>query len=265
MNDVSEALAKKHNPIVRPRDAASLILLRGKGKDLEVLAGRRSLEARFMPGVYVFPGGAIDPADRSAWCVEAGSETLAARLVPPARAALRETWEEVGLLLGRPGASPPPARPRPIEGAYRGRGLVAAMDLLTYVGRAITPSHSFRRFNTRFFLADGDDVSDAPQSGAELEDVGWHPVGRAAARIVPRRDPLHAGARHRPAQRRRRRRAAALLLGQECPPHRHLPGSAVLARAQAACGPPSICASLRPSCWSVKGLGSRSTPASRTP
>ncbi len=178
MNDVSEAPAKKRRPIVRPRDAASLIVLRGKGKDLEVLAGRRSLEARFMPGVYVFPGGAIDPDDRSAWCVEAGSETLAARLMPAARAALRETWEEVGLLLGRPGAPPSPARPRPIEGAYHGRGLVAAVDLLTYVGRAITPSHSFRRFNTRFFLADGDAVLDAPQSGAELEDVGWHPVGR---------------------------------------------------------------------------------------
>jgi 8-oxo-dGTP pyrophosphatase MutT (NUDIX family) len=178
MNDVSEAPAKKRNAIVRPRDAASLILLRGEGNDLEVLAGRRSLEARFMPGVYVFPGGAIDRADRIAWGVEAGVERLAPRLLPAARAALRETWEEVGLLLGRPGMAPTSAEQQPIEIAYRDGGLVAAMDRLTYVGRAITPSHSFRRFNTRFFLADGGDVAGAPQSGQELEDVGWHPVGR---------------------------------------------------------------------------------------
>ena len=54
------------------------------------------------------------------------------------------------------------------------------MDLLTYVGRAITPSHSFRRFNTRFFLGDGNDVHGEPVASEELEDVGWHPVGREA-------------------------------------------------------------------------------------
>jgi hypothetical protein len=54
------------------------------------------------------------------------------------------------------------------------------MDLLTYVGRAITPSHSFRRFNTRFFLGDGSNVFGAPMASEELEDVGWHPIGREA-------------------------------------------------------------------------------------
>ena len=54
------------------------------------------------------------------------------------------------------------------------------MDLLTYVGRAITPSHSFRRFNTRFFLGDGNDVHGEPVASEELEDVGWHPVGHEA-------------------------------------------------------------------------------------
>jgi hypothetical protein len=55
---------------------------------------------------------------------------------------------------------------------------MAAMDLLTYVGRAITPSHSFRRFNTRFFLGDGRNLFGAPMASEELEDVGWHPIGR---------------------------------------------------------------------------------------
>jgi 8-oxo-dGTP pyrophosphatase MutT (NUDIX family) len=167
--------------VVRPRDAASLILLRGEGRALEVLAGRRPLHVKFMPGVYVFPGGAIDPPDRIAWSIETGTETLGPKLMRSARAALRETWEEAGVLIGRAGRLPPAAPARsPIEHAYLERGLVAAVDLLTYVGRAITPSHSFRRFNTRFFLGDGNDVHGEPVASEELEDVGWHPVGDEA-------------------------------------------------------------------------------------
>jgi 8-oxo-dGTP pyrophosphatase MutT (NUDIX family) len=182
INDASPARAKLRNPVVRPRDAASLILLRGEGKALEVLAGRRPLHVRFMPGVYVFPGGAIDPPDRLAWSVECGTEALGPKLARSARAALRETWEEARVLIGRPAggllAPPVQAARAAIERAYLERGLVAAMDVLTYVGRAITPSHSFRRFNTRFFLGDGSNVFGEPAASEELEDVGWHPVGR---------------------------------------------------------------------------------------
>jgi 8-oxo-dGTP pyrophosphatase MutT (NUDIX family) len=197
MNDASPAQVNLRNAVVRPRDAASLILLRGAADDLEVLAGRRPLHVKFMPGVYVFPGGAIDPPDRIAWSVESGTEALGPKLARSARAALRETWEEVGVLVGRTAGSPPPASVEtvsrasperscaiptsaalPIERAYLGRGLVAAMDVLTYVGRAITPSHSARRFNTRFFLGDGGTVFGEPAASEELEDVGWHPIGR---------------------------------------------------------------------------------------
>ena len=181
MNDASAVRVDTRKPVVRPRDAASLILLRGEGRTLEVVAGRRPLDVKFMPGVYVFPGGAIDPPDRIAWSVECGAEALGIRLARSARAALRETWEEAGILVGRAGGAPPhePAV-RPIEQAYLGRGLVAAMDVLTYVGRAITPSHSFRRFNTRFFLCDGTNVFGEPAASDELEDVGWHPIGGEA-------------------------------------------------------------------------------------
>ena len=179
MNDASPAWAKLRDAVVRPRDAASVILLRGEGRALEVLAGRRPLHARFMPGVYVFPGGAIDPPDRVAWSVECGTEALGPKLAHSARAALRETWEEAGVLIGRPADRPsaPPVRAA-IERAYLERGLVAALDVLTYVGRAITPSHSFRRFNTRFFLGDGRNVFGEPAATEELEDVRWHPIGR---------------------------------------------------------------------------------------
>jgi len=184
---MESALGKGRVAVVRPRDAASLILLRGEGRTLEVLAGRRPLHLKFMPGVYVFPGGAIDRPDRLTWSVEAGSEALGPKLARSARAALRETWEETGVLIGRPNSSPaPPSARAPIERAYLERGLVAAMDLLTYVGRAITPSHSFRRFNTRFFLGDGRNVFGQPAASEELEDVGWHPIGREA--LEPFRD-----------------------------------------------------------------------------
>jgi 8-oxo-dGTP pyrophosphatase MutT (NUDIX family) len=169
--------------VVRPRDAASLILLRGRRDDLEVLVGRRSLKARFMPGVYVFPGGAIDPPDRVAWSVESGAESLPPRLARAARAAIRETWEEVGVLVGKPAEAPlPDARlpntpPRTaIERAFRERGVAAAFDRLTYVGRAITPSHSFRRFNTRFFVGDAESVFGEPSASDELEDAGWRQI-----------------------------------------------------------------------------------------
>jgi 8-oxo-dGTP pyrophosphatase MutT (NUDIX family) len=178
MNDASPAQVNLRNAVVRPRDAASLILLRGEGRALEVLAGRRPLHVKFMPGVYVFPGGAIDPPDRIAWSIETGTEALGPKLARSARAALRETWEEAGVLTGEPGGLPPASPTRPIERAYLERGLVAAMDLLTYVGRAITPSHSSRRFNTRFFLGDGRNVFGEPAASEELEDVRWHPIGR---------------------------------------------------------------------------------------
>lgn len=181
-NQAFEAPAAERRAIVRPRDAASLILLRGEGPALEVLVGRRPLSARFMPGVYVFPGGAIDPPDRHAWTVESGAEALAPRLARAARAAMRETWEEVGVLIGRPSGAPPdPPQNRPlaaIESAYRYRGIIAAIDRLTYVGRAITPSYSNRRFNTRFFLADGASVFGEPAASDELEDAGWRPLER---------------------------------------------------------------------------------------
>ncbi|MGH7061562.1 MAG: NUDIX domain-containing protein [Stellaceae bacterium] len=182
MNDASDPSLPPPTirpPVVRPRDAASLILLRGQGAATEVLVGRRPLSARFMPGVYVFPGGAIEPRDGKAWDLESGAETLAPRLLRSARAAIRETWEEVGVLLGRPAGAvgpQPGAKAAPVEEAYRERGLVAALDCLAYVGRAITPSHSNRRFNTRFFLAAGNHAIGEPEASPELEDAGWHRI-----------------------------------------------------------------------------------------
>jgi 8-oxo-dGTP pyrophosphatase MutT (NUDIX family) len=176
VNDASVVLFQPRPQVVRPRDAASLILLRGGGAGLEVLVGRRSARARFMPGVYVFPGGSIEASDESPWSVESGAEALAPKLLRAARAALRETWEEVGVLVGRKTAAAAAPADTAIERAYHARGVAAAIDRLIYVGRAITPSHSTRRFNTRFFLGDGDDVFGVPRASEELEDAEWRRI-----------------------------------------------------------------------------------------
>ena len=131
--------------------------------------------------MYVFPGGAIDLADRAGWSVESGAEMFPPRLASAARAAIRETWEEVGVLIARPAQGAVAAgRPKtPIETVYREHGLLAAIDRLFYVGRAITPARSFRRFNTRFFLGDAEAVVGEPTASPELEDAGWHRVDAA--------------------------------------------------------------------------------------
>jgi 8-oxo-dGTP pyrophosphatase MutT (NUDIX family) len=190
MNDVVEPAAVK--PAAKPRgvrarDAASLILLRGEGRDLELLAGRRPMTARFMPGVYVFPGGAVDAEDRRSWHVEAAADNLPPRLVRCARAALRETWEEAGVLFGHAAdAKLAPGHDSLVAAAYAAAGVVAAIDRLRYVGRAITPARVFRRFNTRFFLGEGGDIVGEPHPSDELEDVRWHPIGREP--LEPLRD-----------------------------------------------------------------------------
>jgi len=186
MNDVIDPITTNPKP-VRARDAASLILLRGKGRDLELLAGRRPLTVRFMPGVYVFPGGAVDAEDARPWPSEVDPDALPSRLMRSARAALRETWEEAGVFFGHRGPVPEPLRSAsPVAEAYAAAGVVAAFDRLKYVGRAITPVRVFRRFNTRFFLGDGADVVGEPTATDELEDVRWHPIGRTP--LEPFRD-----------------------------------------------------------------------------
>jgi 8-oxo-dGTP pyrophosphatase MutT (NUDIX family) len=191
MNDIAETsdtAAAAKPAIVRPRDAASLILLRGRGRDLEVLAGRRPRHVRFMPGVWVFPGGAGDREDGRPWGVETGAQLLPPRLLRCARAALRETWEETGVLVGRQATLAPLslAAATPVASAYAEAAIAAAIDVVAYVGRAITPARVFRRYNTRFFFGDGSAVFGEPRSSDELEDVGWHPIGRHA--LDPFRD-----------------------------------------------------------------------------
>src|ERR1700733_4257701 len=102
---------EKTYPYMRPRDAATLILVRMKGKTPEVLMGCRAAAHAFMPNRYVFPGGRVDPADAHVPVATPLDRHVKARLLKAASekrahalgvAAIRETFEESGLILGKP-------------------------------------------------------------------------------------------------------------------------------------------------------------------
>ena len=164
---------------VRPRDAASLILLRDGDGGLEVLIGRRGQGARFMPGRYVFPGGRVTAEDAQPWTGEL-ADREAPYFVALKRAALRETFEETGLVVGPPRRAPANADGAlsPVEQAYQAHGVAPAPDLLRLVGRAITPTASPIRFHARFFVADGSHATGRLAPCEELDELHWHPVDR---------------------------------------------------------------------------------------
>jgi 8-oxo-dGTP pyrophosphatase MutT (NUDIX family) len=171
----------RHPP--RPRDAASLILLRLEDREQRVLVGRRPAQARFLPGRYVFPGGALEPGDsraRPASELPAGMAELMAvggrvsRARSLAMAAVRETFEETGLLLAAAGDVGPERSSS--WSAMRAHGVAPALGRLSYVGRAITPVVSSIRFHARFFVADARYATGELGGDSELEDLHWCPV-----------------------------------------------------------------------------------------
>jgi 8-oxo-dGTP pyrophosphatase MutT (NUDIX family) len=171
---------------VRPRHAASLVLLREGPAGLAVLMGRRGRSARFMPGFYVCPGGRVAEDDRQGWRAEIGAPRAAegAAFLRLARAALRETYEETGILVGSPGATAQNPPRFAIEAAYAAQRIAPDLGLLTYIGRAITPTASPMRFDTCFFLADGRHAAGALADSAELDDVAWHAADPDADRSM---------------------------------------------------------------------------------
>jgi len=178
-----ESRSKPRIP-VEPRDAASLVLVRDRAGGPEVLVGRRPLASRFMPGVYVFPGGAVDKTDFALESDRPLADDVEARLrrqAPPplARAlpwtAVRETWEETGLLIGTTGSVSGEATCPAVQ-AFAKAGLAPDLGALDYLMRAVTPPYIPIRFNTRFFIVDAAAAHGPLQPCPELEDIGWRPI-----------------------------------------------------------------------------------------
>jgi 8-oxo-dGTP pyrophosphatase MutT (NUDIX family) len=188
--DIIEAAFIGPGPL-RPRDAGTLILIDRRPDDFRVLMGRRHMRHVFMPGKLVFPGGRTDPSD-SRIAVASGlhpHEELKLRAgagrVSPTRAraialsAIRETYEEAGLLIGERG---PFVAGKPDWQAFADHGVRPALAGLRMIARAITPPGRVRRFDTRFLAAWRDDVAvELPDGGPteELEELVWLPIAEA--------------------------------------------------------------------------------------
>ena len=178
MGDPAPAAARS-GP-VKPADAAGLVLIRaGASGDPEILIGRRPAKMGFLPGIHVVPGGRVDPPDAARPYPGAPHpavvRALGGRHPPIAflNAALRETHEETGLLVGKPFGGTIAETESPFWQAYRAAGLGPDYGGIDYLCRAITPVTSKRRFNSRFFLADGNQVAGTLCGNGELEDLAW--------------------------------------------------------------------------------------------
>jgi 8-oxo-dGTP pyrophosphatase MutT (NUDIX family) len=182
-------------PYLRPRDAATLILVRQRGKIPEVLLGCRDAKHAFMPNRYVFPGGRVDPADSRVPVATPLDRFVDERLRKAATAqraralavaAVRETFEETGLMLAKPfkGGAPEEDFGEHWRG-FLDKGIGPALDCLDLIARAVTPPGRPRRFNARFFMARAEDATGDIRLSSELGDIRWVKLDEARELPLP--------------------------------------------------------------------------------
>lgn len=188
---VSPSELRDKGRAVRPKDAATLIIVRRDGDEPSVLLGKRAASHKFMPNKFVFPGGRVDagdsrirpPADLHPAVLErlkkGCSETRARAL---ALAAIRETYEETGLVLGEPD-SPTIKTRSPQWADFLQHDVNPRLDVLEFIARAITPPYRNRRFDARFFMVDAKHVQselhERPVGSGELLDLHWVTISSA--------------------------------------------------------------------------------------
>jgi 8-oxo-dGTP pyrophosphatase MutT (NUDIX family) len=196
MNEVDRNLTA---PYVSPKDAATLILVDRSGPP-KVLLGKRHAGHKFMPGKFVFPGGRVDRSDRHMPVARplnpAAQINLLKRISRPsaakaqafALAAIRETLEETGLLLGVPATDTPKVPTGPWSAFGEARILPDLADL-HFIGRAITPPGRPRRFDARFFTLDASAIAHRIEGvigpDAELVELVWMPLTQAKQLDMP--------------------------------------------------------------------------------
>jgi 8-oxo-dGTP pyrophosphatase MutT (NUDIX family) len=179
------------------RDAATVIVLRDAATRPRVLMGQRGKTAAFMPSKFVFPGGAVDAVDAEIPFAAPPSEACRAALTNQsgeigliaAASAVRELWEETGLLLGRPDPrAAHVAAPKGWRG-YLATGHLPDASALEFVFRAITPPGRPRRFDARFFLVDAgalaSDPDDFSRAEDELSHLQWVPLDEVRGFDMP--------------------------------------------------------------------------------
>lgn len=186
-------------PDSEPRDAATLMLIDRSGAVPKVLLGRRHHGHKFMPGKFVFPGGRIEPLDRQMTAVselhpdtEAKLRLRAAEGAAEPRAfalaAIRETAEETGLLLGVK-RDEGPETPGDIWTEFARAHVHPDLGNVHFVARATTPPRRPKRFDTRFFTVDATEIAHRIEGvvgpDSELTELAWAPIEEAAHLDMP--------------------------------------------------------------------------------
>jgi 8-oxo-dGTP pyrophosphatase MutT (NUDIX family) len=187
-------------PNLRPKDAATIILIDRSRATPKVLMGRRHHGHKFMPSKFVFPGGRVEAHDRYVPTVGELDPRVEARLTQglrrPSRtraraiavAAVREAFEETGLLLGRK-VKRSLKFPDGHWHAFIAASVHPDLSELHFIARAITPPRRPRRFDTRFFAADTRAVAHRVEGiigpDAELVELAWVPIAQAKELDLP--------------------------------------------------------------------------------
>lgn len=180
----------------RIRDAATLVIVDRAGPAARVLMGRRHPGQVFLPDTFVFPGGRVEAGDRAfarrhalpvdeAECLkrDVRGRPSDARAAALALAAVRETFEETGYVLGSPVPDGSAAADWTKFWATDHR---PRLDTLAFFARAITPPGRPRRYDTRFFLTDATTVTHRPDRlDGELLDIGWFTLAEARRLNLP--------------------------------------------------------------------------------
>jgi 8-oxo-dGTP pyrophosphatase MutT (NUDIX family) len=146
-----------------------------------------------MPNRYVFPGGRVDPADTHIPVATPLDRHVKARLLKAASlqraqalgvAAVRETFEETGLIIGEKYQGKIGEVPKHWQG-FLDQGLAPALHLLDYIARAVTPPGRPRRFNARFFMMDAEAVQGTMKDSTEIQDIRWVRLDEARQLPLP--------------------------------------------------------------------------------
>jgi 8-oxo-dGTP pyrophosphatase MutT (NUDIX family) len=188
----------QNHPNQRWRDAATLILIDRSGPAPKVLLGRRHASHKFLPGRFVFPGGRVERDDARLPFATALHPEVEARLLKRVRnpspakarafalAAIRETFEETGLMVGRRDGTRPAARaPTLFDEAQ----VYPDLGSIQFIARAITPPRRPRRFDARFFAADASAIAHRVEGivgpDSELVELVWLPIAEVERLEMP--------------------------------------------------------------------------------
>ena len=185
---------------VRPRDAATLIIVQ-HGDKPRLLLGKRSMKHKFMPGKFVFPGGRLDYVDQRINLPTALADSVLTRLRRETRsnvsdaklrglalAAIRETYEETGLVVGKK-TTEVIRTTHSSWSKYFDHGVIPPLEDMDFIARAITPHYRTRRYDTRFFMIHEDAMHSDPahvsSASGELLDLHWLTLDEARQTDLP--------------------------------------------------------------------------------